>query len=65
MFASPSQIEAITAENFSNSVVCLSLGMRQKLQWQNWQTFSRAVLETRSYPQRLSFMKTYCGQICL
>jgi hypothetical protein len=30
MFASPSQIEAITAEKCSNSVVSLSLGMWQK-----------------------------------
>jgi len=46
MFASPSQIEAITSDKCSNSVVSLSLGMWQKLQLQNWQTVTRAVLET-------------------
>jgi hypothetical protein len=38
VFASPSQIEAITVEKISNSVVSFSLGMWQKLQLQNWQT---------------------------
>jgi hypothetical protein len=46
VFAYPSQIEAITPEKFSDSVVDLSRGMWQKLQLQNWQTVSRAVLET-------------------
>jgi hypothetical protein len=45
MFASPSQIEAITAEKCSDSVVSLSLGMWQKPQLQNWQRVSRAVLK--------------------
>ena len=45
MFASPSQIEAITPEKFSNSVVSLSLGMWQKPQLRNWQRVSREFLE--------------------
>ena len=63
MFASPSQIEAITAEKFSNLVFNLSLGMWQKLQLQNWHTALQ--FWKHDHFQKTVFMETCCGQICL